>query len=124
MVLAPKGVECFYNRALAYAALGDDERALHDYNQALRLHPAFGPAALNRGMLLYRMGRFAEAEADLRLALAQGEDPATVSYHLTLAQSAQHDQPAALESIDLARRHRPASKLARDLQTRLRREPK
>jgi tetratricopeptide (TPR) repeat protein len=36
---APEAAGCFYNRALAFAALGRTEQAREDFDQALRLDP-------------------------------------------------------------------------------------
>ncbi len=48
---APGDGGCYYNRALAHAALGHIEQALADYDSALRLDPANAAAAANRRML-------------------------------------------------------------------------
>ena len=74
LVLAPGKAWCHYNRGLAYEALGQPDRALDDYCHALRLDRVLGPAALNRGMLHYHAKRYADALADLNLALAGGAD--------------------------------------------------
>jgi serine/threonine protein kinase len=46
--LAPEAPGCFYNRALALAALGKTEEALRDYDRALRLDPTLASPALER----------------------------------------------------------------------------
>jgi eukaryotic-like serine/threonine-protein kinase len=48
---APQAAGCFYNRALAFVALGRNEDALRDYDQALRLDSTLALAALNRELL-------------------------------------------------------------------------
>jgi tetratricopeptide (TPR) repeat protein len=48
---APQAAGCFYNRALAFVALGRTEDALRDYDQALRLDPTLALSALNRELL-------------------------------------------------------------------------
>jgi len=47
----PQAAGYFYNRALAFVALGRNEDALRDYDQALRLDPTLALAALNRELL-------------------------------------------------------------------------
>jgi serine/threonine protein kinase len=42
---APQAAGCYYNRALALAALGKTEQALRDREQAFRLDPALAPSA-------------------------------------------------------------------------------
>jgi tetratricopeptide (TPR) repeat protein len=49
--LAPKSAACYFNRARAWAALGRQERALRDCEQAVRLDPEHRPA----GELLARL---------------------------------------------------------------------
>jgi len=46
IALNPETAECFYNRAMAYAALGQTGRALRDYDRALQLNPKLTEAAL------------------------------------------------------------------------------
>jgi tetratricopeptide (TPR) repeat protein len=48
VALAPKIAWCYYNRGLAYDALGQSERALKDFNRAAQLDPALAPALLSR----------------------------------------------------------------------------
>jgi serine/threonine protein kinase/tetratricopeptide (TPR) repeat protein len=104
---APGVAGCYFNRGLAYAALGLDEPARRDYDQALRLDPLLAAAALNRGMLYHRARRFAEAEADLRHALSLGVDPATGYYDLAVVQSARRDAAGARQSLQQALAHDP-----------------
>jgi tetratricopeptide (TPR) repeat protein len=53
------------NRATALWDKGDKERALQDFNEAIRLFPANFNASFNRGRLYYSMQRYAEAISDL-----------------------------------------------------------
>jgi tetratricopeptide (TPR) repeat protein len=54
---SPAAAGCLYNRALAFAALGQAEEALLDYEQALRLDPTLAHTALSRESLLQRVRR-------------------------------------------------------------------
>jgi serine/threonine protein kinase/Tfp pilus assembly protein PilF len=96
---APGAAGCFYNRALAFAALGRTEPALADYGEALRLDPSLAAAALNRGLLHYRAGRHAAALADLERARALGADPAAVALDLALVRLARGEHAAALGEL-------------------------
>jgi serine/threonine protein kinase/tetratricopeptide (TPR) repeat protein len=87
IALAPQTAVCYHNRALARSA-SDPAAALRDYDQALTLDPHLAEAALNRGVLHLEQRRFRQAEADLRLALTLGADPATVQHNLALVQEA------------------------------------
>jgi serine/threonine protein kinase/Flp pilus assembly protein TadD len=122
IALAPSSAECYYNRALAYAAWGQTAVALRDYNRALERAPRLAAAALNRGVLHYQAGRFAEAQADLERALRDGADPAAAHYNLALVQLALKAEPAARRHLERALSHNPAYAEARSLQQRLSRQ--
>src|SRR5206468_465067 len=82
----PRVPQCYYNRGLAHDGLGQSDRALHDYSEALRLDPKLAPAALNRAILHSRAGRLDDAEADLRRALDAAPDRGLLGQvHYTLA---------------------------------------
>lgn len=90
IALAPDSAACYHNRALARAAT-DPAAALRDYDKALVVDPRLAEAALNRGVLHLQQRRFADAEADLHLALTLGADSAAVRHNLTLVQQARDD---------------------------------
>jgi serine/threonine protein kinase/Flp pilus assembly protein TadD len=119
VALAPASAECYYNRALAYAAAGNTDRALADYDRALALAPHLAAAALNRGVLHYQEGRFAEARSDLGRALRDGAEPAAVHYNIALVCLAQHDRAAAREHLEQALSQDPGHVEARALRDRL-----
>jgi tetratricopeptide (TPR) repeat protein len=119
IALAPGSAACFYNRALAFASLGQSDRALHDYDRALQLDPRLAAAALNRGILHHQARRFTEALADFRRALDLGADPAVVHYNSALVYLAQHDRIAAKASLRRALEHNREHRDARTLLDRL-----
>jgi tetratricopeptide (TPR) repeat protein len=80
----PEAEGCYYNRALAWTAVGRLEKALQDYDQALRLDPSWATAVLNRGLLHFRAGHYDQALTDIRMAGKLGADPAAVSFSLAL----------------------------------------
>jgi serine/threonine protein kinase len=125
VALAPGRPECYHNRALARAALGQAEGALADCDRALSLVPDFAPALLNRGLLHLSGGRPAAARADLLRAGEAGADPAAVHYNLALVCLAQDDRAGARAEVDRALAEAPDHARARDLRARLRpgREP-
>src|SRR5262249_48887925 len=81
----PDPAECYHSGALALAARGERARARADYDRALDLDPTLAAAALNRGALHVQERRWDAADADLRLALSLGADPAAVHYNRALA---------------------------------------
>ena len=60
--------EAFYNRGVSHAERGAPDLALADYTRAVELDPKFAQAYANRGILLLRQGRDAEAERDFDIA--------------------------------------------------------
>ncbi len=106
--LAPETAECSYNLALAHEALGQDDQALRDYRRALQVDHRLLQAALNRGILLSRHGRHAEATAALEEALAitnpsDQETLGAVHYNLALIQLALDRRSNALVHLQAAK---------------------
>jgi serine/threonine protein kinase/tetratricopeptide (TPR) repeat protein len=117
--VAPEPAGCFYNRGLAFEALGCTEQALHDYDQALELDRTLAVAAQNRGMLHYRAKRYADAIIDLRRAEELGADPAVIAFDLALVNLARGEHATALKDLSRALSHNPAHAEARKLQDSL-----
>jgi len=70
--------EIYYNRAIEYSNKGDEQRALADYNEAIRIKP--DPRALsNRGLIWAGKNDFARALADFNDAIRL--DPSDADYH-------------------------------------------
>jgi tetratricopeptide (TPR) repeat protein len=91
----------YYNRALAYDALGRPDEAYRDYTRALEHDPKLGTALLNRGILSYKRGRHGAAIEDFQRASSMQVDDETLGrlhHNLALAQLAQGDRAAALLS--------------------------
>jgi eukaryotic-like serine/threonine-protein kinase len=119
---APNVAGCFYNRALAFAAAGETDSAMRDYDHALAIDPGHALAALNRAMLHYERKQFDQSISDLRLALEHGADPATVYYNRALVHMAVGD-PSAIEDARRAVDFNPANESARTLVKALQRVP-
>ena len=120
VALAPGSAACYYNRAKAYEALGQIELAQADYTRTLELDPAFTDAALNRGVLAFRAGRYADAIADFGRARATATAPRSlglICYNLALVHVAQRNWPEARACLEEAIAH--GDKAARDLYARL-----
>jgi serine/threonine protein kinase/Flp pilus assembly protein TadD len=100
VALSPKSAECFYNRALAYQALGRSDPALADFARALELQPRLAIASLRRAMLLCGRQRYAEASTDLQNALASTDPAFQRSIHRALDQIARHEQSKALATLE------------------------
>jgi tetratricopeptide (TPR) repeat protein len=68
--------EAYHNRGNANRSKQFLDLALQDYNNAIRLNPAFAGAFGDRGVVLVLLGRFAEAIPDFTQAIER--DPANV----------------------------------------------
>jgi len=119
IALAPGKAECYFNRALAYQALGDSEQAAEDYSDALRLSPGMSAAALNRGLSRFEQKQYELAIDDLNYALALGADPAVVHYNLAVVYHVQNDRRRALANVEQALQANPQHRAARELRERL-----
>src|SRR5206468_2122896 len=62
--LDPREGEFLNDRGAAYHAKGDLERAIADYDQAIRLNPKLAEPYNNRGSAYQRKGDFARASSD------------------------------------------------------------
>jgi tetratricopeptide (TPR) repeat protein len=62
------------NRGVAYLGLGELDRAIADYDAALKLSPKLGYALLGRGMAKLRKGDAAGGNADIAAAKAADAD--------------------------------------------------
>jgi serine/threonine protein kinase/tetratricopeptide (TPR) repeat protein len=102
VALAPRTAECYFDRAKVHEALGQLDAAQRDYTRALELNPRFSDAALNRGTLAFRGGRFDDAIADLEHARASASGPRSrglIAYNLALVHAARNNWPVARASL-------------------------
>ena len=72
--LAPKLSEAYFNRAIAYDALGLNDICIDDLTQVIELSPSAVPAYNNRGSAYERAGRHDLAMADYEAAIELGPD--------------------------------------------------
>jgi lipoprotein NlpI len=59
----------YTNRGLAYGRKGDNERAIQDYNEAIRLNPNYALAYSGRGRTRFFVAQFQAAQEDFKKAL-------------------------------------------------------
>jgi tetratricopeptide (TPR) repeat protein len=115
LALAPSNGGCYYNRALAYDAAGQDDRAEEDYTRALDRQPTLGGAWLNRGVLRYRKKNHAGAKADLLEAERNHVNPVKVDYNRALVHAACKEYPEARECLTRVLEKEKDHKEAREL---------
>ncbi len=82
--LNPGAVLPRVNSAIAYARLGDAEKAEGALNRALEIEPACAPAHFNLGLLKAERGDKSSAEKHLREALKSDPRLAAAAYNLSL----------------------------------------
>ncbi len=97
----------FYNRGIAYAKKNQYDRAIEDFNQAIRLDPDSIFALNNRGAAYARKGQLDDAIADFNEAIRIDASYA-ITYNnrgIAYAKKGQYDR--AIEDFDQAIRYDP-----------------
>ena len=69
--MAPNAADTMDSRGFVYLKLGEFDKALADYEAALRLTPALASSLYGRGVAKMRKGDEAGAAADFKAAIAQ-----------------------------------------------------
>jgi tetratricopeptide (TPR) repeat protein len=92
--LNPRHADAHNNRGLAYQNLGQYQRAIQDYDEAIRLNPRHAQAYFNRGINRLYLQRDAEAERDFGKAFEL--DPGLKRFEplITEAKAKRKRQPA------------------------------
>ena len=81
----PGTYRVYHNRGVEYLELGDLNRALADFNVALRLKPGFAYLLNSRGKAYLAQGKIPEALADINQAIAQ--NPKEVRFYISRAEA-------------------------------------
>jgi Tfp pilus assembly protein PilF len=89
--LVPDALPPYVNAALAYNALGQNDKAEASLRHALSLDPTNAAANLNLGMLLAEVGKMPEAEQAFRAAFKADPKSAQAAYNLGILLA--KDQP-------------------------------
>jgi lipoprotein NlpI len=94
-----------YNkRGVAHVRLGERERALRDFSEALSAVPRFAPALANIGNLLLEEGSFDEAIEHYEAAIRADETYAIAHLNLSVAYRKTGRRAAAVRELRLAHR--------------------
>jgi tetratricopeptide (TPR) repeat protein len=90
---------------MAAEALDRRDEALKDYGKALKYNPELTSAWLNRGILLFKAGRSAEAIEDLHHALrtaTEAKQKGRIHYNLALIHLGRGDRASAQLEVEQA----------------------
>jgi tetratricopeptide (TPR) repeat protein len=103
----------FDNRGVAYRRKGEYDRALQDYEQAIRLNPSNATGYNNRGIIYRIKGEYPRAIADYDEAiwLKNGDFPAAY-YNRALAYADKGEYELSLRDFDVVMRFNPRNALA------------
>ncbi len=82
----------YVNRGNAWSYLKEDDKALADYEAALKAKPDLGAAHYNRAIVYERLGRTEQAKADLTQAYAKGYRSTQLSERMALYQLPTSDE--------------------------------
>ncbi|MFZ1108811.1 MAG: tetratricopeptide repeat protein [Rhodomicrobium sp.] len=93
-----------FNRANAYRELRDDDRAIADFNQAIRLVPEDALAYSNRGFANRKKGDYDRAVADYNRAMKLAPKNASPYYRRAFLYSERGDDERAVADFDQANR--------------------
>lgn len=98
----------YFNRGNSYAALGRFDRAIEDYDEALRLSPTFASAYTNKGNALGSLGRFEEAIRLFDRAIDLDPSAAPAFYNRGRAYFGLGAHGRAIQDLDVALHLDPA----------------
>ncbi len=87
----------YYNRGIAWRHKGDNDQAIADYTEAIRLNPNYASAFKNRGRANFFIANYVAAASDLTRGVQEKPDDAHAVIWLYLARARSGSQNAAAE---------------------------
>jgi serine/threonine protein kinase/tetratricopeptide (TPR) repeat protein len=98
----PRDFDARHNLGYRYSLIGQHEKAIEEYREALRLNPSLGITRTNLSLSLMRLNRFEEAKAMGEQVIAQKFDSVSIHrylYHLAFIRG---DTAAMQQQVDWA----------------------
>ena len=87
--------DVFHLRGLSYSLLGQHDRALEEFEAALKLNPRYIEAHIHRGIVLGELGRIDEAHTSFQEAATHSEREGKLPSHIAGRLANQHADLAA-----------------------------
>ena len=97
----------FNNRGIAFSNKKDYQRAIQDYNEAIRIKPDFAEAFNNRGTTYYHRGNYNQAIQDYTKAISLDPDDPNPFNNRGIAYYEQGDCGRAIQDYNEAIRLKP-----------------
>jgi tetratricopeptide (TPR) repeat protein len=92
----PKAAEAHNWRGMAYEELGDQDKALADYNEAIRISPNYADAYNNRGELYRKQKKFSLAARDYTEAIKHDKNFPEAQFNAALVAEDQRNPQNAI----------------------------
>jgi tetratricopeptide (TPR) repeat protein len=91
----PKDPTAYFQRANAYYAMGEYEKAIESYDQAIELDQNYANAYANRALVYHDQGKYKKAVADFNKAIALNQNYALAYNNRAITYAALNDYKAA-----------------------------
>jgi tetratricopeptide (TPR) repeat protein len=92
----------YYNRGVSYAAKEDNDRAIADYSEAIRLDPTLYPPLINRGLIYFDNNDYGRAIADFSEAIRLNPKQALGFFNRGYVYAIQADTDRAIADLNEA----------------------
>ncbi|MEW6533726.1 MAG: tetratricopeptide repeat protein [Thermodesulfobacteriota bacterium] len=96
----PKAAEAHNWRGMAYEELGDQDKALADYNEAIRISPNYADAYNNRGELYRKQKKFSLAARDYNEAIKHDKNFPEAQFNAALVAEEQRNPQNAIKHYE------------------------
>jgi tetratricopeptide (TPR) repeat protein len=92
----------YYNRGVSYSAKDDNDRAIADYSEAIRLDPTLYPPRINRGLIYFDKDDYGRAITDFSEAIRLDPKQALAFFNRGYVYAVQGDTTRAIADLSEA----------------------